>query len=365
MIGEGRTLRKSRFSQPIGDIMKTTAKLICIVLFTFLFFTVNQAKTIEIIDFGAVPDDNRDDTRAVKKAVDKLRSFGGGTLIFPSGTTDINDEIRFHLTGNYQSYLLKGDRGAFIRLNGGSNTNYFSFGNVNQVEFDGLIFYAPNTPVVNAQRVIVSSYVIQTRITNCSFFGIGASVAIVNAQNTDLIVDKTQFEGSAAYQGVIYANTSRGITVTNTTFFDYANFLDMFLTKTPYIISGAWVNVENENPSFGGDGQRVVRIKDSRFDEGALKTIRITNQKTAEISGINVNVSGITGSGGIRLENVEYAEIKKSIFGYTTNQRPAIELYNGSFIEVTALTFNDGVFFLESDETSNHVKRHCPDCQDN
>ena len=337
-------------------------KTLLIILSLFLFSFAAQAKTVNIVEFGAIPDDNLDDTPAVREAIQKLQITGGGTLVFPEGTTDINGELSFQTSGNFQSYLLTGDRGAFIRLNGNQSSDYFIFGNSNQVEIEGLIFYAPQAPRYNANRVIVSNYTGQTQITNCSFFGIGASTAVVDVYNTDLIVEKTQFEGSAAVNGVIRTNTSGAVMVSNTTFLDFANFLDLYLSKTPTVSTLAWINIENANPLYHALGQRATRIRDSRFDEGALNAVRIKNQKAVDISGINVNVSAVEGSTGISLESVEYAEIKFSSFGFPGDPRPAITLSAKSTIEATSLNFSDGVFFIAKDKTSSFSIKACPKC---
>jgi hypothetical protein len=257
---------------------------------------------------------------------------------------------------------LTGDGGAFIRLNGGSDTDYFQFGNVNQVEIYGLIFYAQGDQVMNARSVIQSGYTGQTDITNCSFFGIGASDSIIDAHNTDLIVEKSQFDGSAGSAGVIHSTTSRGITVKNSSFIDYATFLDMYLSKTPFIMPPAWINIENKDPQFGANGQRVARIQDCRFDEGAHKAIRIQNHKVVDITGISVNLSGVDDSGGVLLDNVEYAEIKFSTFGYVTQPRPAVEIKNKTTLEVTALIFTKSVYFITKDKTSSFTTKACAKC---
>lgn len=328
----------------------------------FIFSLTTQAATINITEFGAVPNDNLDDTASIVEAIASLRESGGGTLVFPAGTTDIKGVIPFIAYGNYQSYRLIGDAGAFIRLNGGGDTDYFMFGNVNQVEISNLIFYAPADQIMNARTVIQSGYTGQTNITNCSFFGIGASDSVIDAHNTDLIVEKTQFDGSAASKGVISSTNSRGITVKNSSFIDYAHFLDMYLSKTPHILTPAWINIDSTDPQFGANGQRTARIHDTRFDEGSLRAVKIRNQKTVDISGISVNVSGVDGGGGVSLENVEYAEVKFSTFGYSPYPRPAIEIKNKTTVEVTALHFTNAVYFLAKDKSSNFTVKSCAKC---
>ncbi|HEY0429405.1 MAG TPA: glycosyl hydrolase family 28-related protein, partial [Pyrinomonadaceae bacterium] len=77
-------------------------KKISLLLFIFIFSLAVRAETLNITEFGAVPNDNIDDTPAINEAVEKLKT-GGGTLVFPSGTTDISGEIPFISYGNYQS----------------------------------------------------------------------------------------------------------------------------------------------------------------------------------------------------------------------------------------------------------------------
>ncbi|MGC2237399.1 MAG: hypothetical protein WA584_14645 [Pyrinomonadaceae bacterium] len=336
-------------------------KLFAILFLLVLSFTV-KAATVNVTEFGAIPNDNGDDTQAVRNAVSRLVDSGGGTLVFPAGTTDINGEIPFINYGNYQTYRLVGDGGAFIRLNGDGKTDYFKFGNVNQAEVDGLIFYAPAEQIINAQTVIQSGYTSQTRITNCSFFGIGAETAVIDAHNTDLIVEKSLFEGTSARLGVIRSKTSRGITVKNTSFVDYAHFLNMYLTKVPHLLPGSWIKIENEDQAFGANGQRIARIQDCRFDEGALRAIDISNHKAVEISGISVNVNGIDDGIGVMLDNVEFAEVKFSAFGYSQAARPAISLKNRSFLEATSLQLVEAVYFLKRDKSSSFTVKACAKC---
>jgi hypothetical protein len=343
--------------------MKTIYNTTLAILFTIILFTVAvQAKTIRVADAGAIADDNIDDTEAVRTAVRDLIDSGGGTLIFPEGTIDISGDIRFQTQGNYQSYLLRGDRGAFIRLGGYDRTDYFVFGNNNQVDIDGLIFYAPQLVHMNANTVIQSSYTSITKITNCSFFGIGARTSIVEAHNTDLIVDKTQFEGSSANRGVVHSLNSRGVTVSNSTFIDYANFLNMYLSKTPHVSTEAWINIETDNLKTGANGQRVARIRDSRFDEGAYKAIKVKNQNAVTIDGISVGVLYTAGGAGVSLESVGFAEIKNSSFGFSTQSRPAIEISKKTYLEVTSIELTESVYFLNKDKDSQLKINYCPDC---
>ena len=41
--------------------------------------------TVSVADFGAVPDDGKDDTRALRRAAEYCRTHPGTTLLFPAG----------------------------------------------------------------------------------------------------------------------------------------------------------------------------------------------------------------------------------------------------------------------------------------
>jgi len=51
------------------------------------------ATTHHAIDFGAVPDDGIDDSPALQTAIDELESDGGGVLLIPAGTFDLDRPI--------------------------------------------------------------------------------------------------------------------------------------------------------------------------------------------------------------------------------------------------------------------------------
>ena len=62
-----------------------------------------QAKTINVADFGALPD-GKDDTRAVKAALQACKEQGATKLVFPEGRYDFYptfaDEMYFFISNN-------------------------------------------------------------------------------------------------------------------------------------------------------------------------------------------------------------------------------------------------------------------------
>lgn len=54
------------------------------------FWTTN---VFRVVDFGAVPDDGRDDDRAVHAAIDAAKAAGGGTILFPRGRIEVHSKL--------------------------------------------------------------------------------------------------------------------------------------------------------------------------------------------------------------------------------------------------------------------------------
>ena len=78
-------------------------------LVTF-FYTILQLNAqpptfVDITDFGAVPNDGNDDTKAIQKAIDACYAAGAGTIVFPEGTW-LSGTI--YLKSNVNIYLSKG-----------------------------------------------------------------------------------------------------------------------------------------------------------------------------------------------------------------------------------------------------------------
>jgi hypothetical protein len=47
-------------------------------------------RLLSVATYGAIPNDNKDDTKAVQTAIDTLRQQGGGSVLFPAGRYDIS-----------------------------------------------------------------------------------------------------------------------------------------------------------------------------------------------------------------------------------------------------------------------------------
>ena len=67
------------------------AALLSIIVIPSGIIAANVATTKSVRDFGAIPDDGRDDTKALRKAVAWCRANAGVTLVIPPGTYTLRD----------------------------------------------------------------------------------------------------------------------------------------------------------------------------------------------------------------------------------------------------------------------------------
>jgi hypothetical protein len=47
-------------------------------------------RSLSVATYGAIPNDSKDDTKAIQKAIDTMRQRGGGSVLFPAGSYDIS-----------------------------------------------------------------------------------------------------------------------------------------------------------------------------------------------------------------------------------------------------------------------------------
>jgi hypothetical protein len=346
--------------------------IVSLALCFFVAPLIANATEVRLEDFGAVVNDGLDDSAALQAAADSILQLGGGTILFPGGKIEIRNTVRFIPAGYVGADVkLKGNRGSVVEISAGVNGIPFYGGNLNTWIFEDLVVIGKNVPpgdpaFYDAGSVIYSNYVQQTNIIRCQFYGLAVpdNHAVVYFGNTDGKIVDSQFDGSLGQYpngAVVMAENARGLTVTRTTFLDYANFAGAYLSKSPGF-TGAWIWVKGGLP-HNANGQRRFVVEDSRFDEAAAAGIRIEDATWASISGISVNVNSASPGVGVYLKNIEHAMIEQSWFGYTTLLRPAIFADNVENLEVNSLKFGGGVYFINRQGAGSLDIRNCPQCQ--
>lgn len=333
-----------------------------LILSIAIFILTIQAKTLRLADFGT-PGDSISDAAGFQSAVDELAAAGGGTLMITEGIWDFDQGINLsNPNDNHTSIRISGNKGAILRLALGPEDTFLQFSNNVQAELSGLVVIPKNTgQAIDAGYFLKSSYTGQTIIQNCNFFGLWTKYDLIRVSNSDLIVEKSIFGGNAASGAQLRAVNFSGVTVRDTLFLDYGNFLDKFYSKTPYN-GGAWIHAQNDSmPGVNALGTKAVTVMNSRFDEGAPSAITVINAPFVDVKDVQINIPNIGGSTGIKLQDVLYAQIKMSQFGFAGVPRPAITARR-SVIEVAGLRFGNQVYFSDFDRGTKVYKDKCPIC---
>lgn len=73
----------------------------------FCLLTGNiYAQTVNVTDFGAIPNDGKDDQGAIQNAIDKCKLEGAKTLVLPAGIYDIIDEDAIQLMNDIMNWKM-------------------------------------------------------------------------------------------------------------------------------------------------------------------------------------------------------------------------------------------------------------------
>lgn len=310
------------------------------ILAILLFASAISANVVRLSDY-ATPDDGMDDSPGLQDAVRKMPR--GGTIIIDAGVWNLNSPVNFITYATNNSFIIKGQKGAVIKPRLTSTEILFRSGNQNQIQFEDLIVIGEGKHADFRNFLYVDNSV-QLRITGCQFFGLSAQSSVIFIGNADAVIKDTLFHGLSSGEGVIRANESRGLTITDSEFIDYGNFDGTYYSKTPNG-NPAWIKATSTSTTVNAMGQRGIALSNVRFDEGALYALDASGISYIQAKGVLVNVSGMDDGAGINLNNVKYAEIKISQFGHATAPRPAIKAFNNTTVYIDSVTVGAGVYF--------------------
>lgn len=338
-------------------------KILLLLALISISTLISQARTVRLADYGT-PNDNIDDSAGFQQAVNDLAQSGGGTLVVGEGIWDVENGISLiNPATNITSIRISGNKGATLKLDLNEERTFLSIGNGVQAELSGLIVIPKDMGnAYDAGYFLQSSYTGQTIIQNCNFLGLYMKYDLINTGNTDLIVEKTIFGGNAARGAQIHVKNFGSATIRDAIFLDYYQLQDVFYSKTP-LNTGNWIKAENDSmPGINAIGTRAINISNSRFDEGAQVAINVRNCPFVDISDVSINVSSVVGGSAVRLDNVKYAQIKLSSFGYSSNPRPAVTAINNSTVEAIGLRFGNSVFFANIERNTKMYMEKCIEC---
>jgi hypothetical protein len=321
------------------------------IIFTVLLLvSAVSAGGVNLADY-TTPNDGLDDSPGFQKAIADLPA--GGTIIVGAGTWNLNSPVSFvTYTNSNNSYTIKGQKGAVIKPDLTPWQTLFVSGNQNQINFEDLLVIGDENPGDDDfDKFLYVAYTSQLRIKGCQFIGLKSRSSLIFVANTDAVIRDTLFMGLASGDGVLRTDESKGLSVIDSEFFDYAAYNGAYYSKTP---SGnpAWIKVTATKSNTNAMAQRGLFLNNVRFDEGARHAVIAIGTTYVQANSVMVNVPGIDGSGGVYLSDVKYAEIKASHFGYSQYPRPAVKAFNNTVVSIDAVSLGDKVFYGTRDQSS-------------
>ena len=84
--------------------------LTCVAMMFLLLGHQSHAKTVNVIDFGAIPSDNAEDTYAINTAISQIKA--GDAIFIPKGTYLIDSTKSVRLRSNMAVFM---DPGAYLK----------------------------------------------------------------------------------------------------------------------------------------------------------------------------------------------------------------------------------------------------------
>jgi hypothetical protein len=323
-------------------------------LFLVLLLAVSAfSNKVRLSDY-ATANDGQNDSPGLQRAINDLGKTGGGTLVIDAGEWNLNSPVTFVTYENLNnSFIIEGQKDSFIFPALPAGQALFTAGNQNQIVFKDLIVVGDPSKTFDLDKFIHASFVEQLRVTGCQFFGLKARASLIYVGNTDAVIKDALFLGLSSGDAVINAENFRGLSVTDSEFVDYGFLNGAYYSKTP-LGNNAWIKAYSDAESARIDAlaQRPLLLQNVRFDEGANFALDARGISYIEAKSVMDNLASVDGSAGFRLDNVGYAEIKMSKFGYTNNSRPAIRALNNTIVYIDGMSVGKGVFYGTRDSGS-------------
>ena len=85
--------------------MKKGILLLLFSIYGSIFFA--QVKTFHVKNYGAIPDDNKDDTQSIQKCINEAIKYSSSKIIFGSGTYDVDKQLSIDYTN--KSFEISGE----------------------------------------------------------------------------------------------------------------------------------------------------------------------------------------------------------------------------------------------------------------
>lgn len=280
---------------------------------------------------------NRD---ALRDALGACIGLGGGRVEIPPGRFIWDGPIDAWLPGTGHvpgDVTIWGHGSASQLLVAGGKATHCIFYRLNSITIDSVAIRG-NPSISNQVDCDLVFRFVNHRATlrNVWFYGVAGETAIVAADGCDLVLEGGGFLGCIASQkDVVHCETWAGLTVRETSFWDFGNIEGMVHVKSSATASYAnrsWIGIFNPQhdlsvPNGGVDGSRTITVTGARFDEGALNHILIQPGAPASsadgpamrISGVNIfgTIGLVLANGdaaGFSIEGVEHLTVSQCHF---------------------------------------------------
>ena len=104
------------------------------------FSHFEKIKVNIVDDYGAIANDNKDDWKAIQSALNRVKNNGGGTVIIPNGTFELNHSLKIYkntrLSLSKDTIVNRNHRGALI-INGDVGATYRGYNGNGNILVEG------------------------------------------------------------------------------------------------------------------------------------------------------------------------------------------------------------------------------------
>lgn len=321
-----------------------------------------SASTFDLTTFGAVGDGIADDGPALQSALNAIANAGGGTLMVPAGRYAIITPVRKDFSGLSATLTILGvasstpvntqgsgqeltrglDLTSEFVIKTGTGTTALTLVGLDSLLISEMVFIGTPEAFTDAQITLGIYSVANAVIRHCEFYGLStiwAGGAIVHADNSSLMIERTVFLGCTGNSGVrnsvVLVTTWKAFSISESIFADYGqrpNYYGKLGLAAPF----SWIMVGNTAAVSNLSPRREATIRNVFLDEGGFFGISAipdyydpqnAGSDLIYISALRMNVSSLHAA-GIYVHRAKRVLIERAKFGLSIHADAAVSLAN-------------------------------------
>jgi hypothetical protein len=294
---------------------------------------------------------------ALATAFAAAKANGGGTIVI-DGLYFLASPVLADMANavsQLQMVGYGGDTGLLIAQDLGVDA--ITIKNAPRLRIDGVNFAGTPLDPDDARRVF-SLQNCGVRIRDCGFYGLAtitqAEGAIVWTVGCEVATSDNVFGGCVGSNGnaspVLSADDWIGFTSERDRFIDYGTFRGILYIKTGIAFTYAWIRIREQfTDQANAVGQGVVRVIDTRFDEGhvialAIGTAAGSGRRIGRVhlSGIQANNSLVDGASAIAISRADEVTIERCAIGYANTPHDSIVVEDCGNVLIDQVKVSDG-----------------------